>query len=85
MTYRWIITKDRCDGDAEGNSKGVEGPRGLDKTLKTNPAHFSLWDDDGDCMAEGMIYGDYDGFEPLDDWGMANWGCTGIKYGGEYL
>ena len=81
MTYRWIITKDRFDGE----STGVEGPHGLDRTLMENPARFSLYDDDHVCMAEGMIYGDYDGFEPLDDFGTGNWGCTGIKYGGQYL
>jgi len=36
-------------------------------------------------MAEGMLYGNYDGFEPLDDFGEWNWGCTYIKIGGEIL
>jgi hypothetical protein len=69
--YRWKITKDRIDN---GRAVGVEGPRNLDSKVKDNPTRFSLYDDDKNCYYEGMLYGDYSGFEPLDDFGMPNAG-----------
>jgi len=81
-SYRWVITKDRI---TNGEEKGVDGPRNCNPDLKTNRATFSLWDDDGECYYEGLIFGDYEGFEPLDDFGMPNAGCTDIKIDGESL
>ena len=46
---------------------------------------FALYDSDENLMAKGRIVGDYDGFEPLDDFGLGNWGCAGIKYDGKWL
>ena len=80
--YYWTITKDRI---SDGEDKGVSGPYDCDVNLKTNAARFSMYDDDGECYYEGMIYGDYDGFEPLDDFGSPNAGCTSIKINGEWL
>ena len=37
-------------------------------------------DDDGNLYYEGLIFGDYMGFEPLDEFGMPNAGCTIIEY-----
>jgi len=79
--YRWKITKDRIDTGAEG----TEGPRNLDPTIKSNPARFSMYDDDGECYYEGMIYGEFDGFEPLDGFGTPNAGCTEIRIDGVTL
>ena len=79
MKYYWKITKDRIeDGDAKGVSNG-------DESITSNKTHFSMYDDDDNCYYEGMIYGDYDGFEPLDDFGMPNAGCTYIKINGEIV
>jgi hypothetical protein len=94
--YRWIITHDYVkDSDAKegtnSNAKGIEGPRGCDEDLKSNPQKFSLYDDDGECYAEGMLYSTDEAyntevlFGPLDDYGRANWGCTDIKVDGEFL
>jgi len=81
-TYRWTITRDRiCDGE----DKGVTGPRNADASLEDNATRFSMYDDDGECYYEGMLYGDFEGFEPLDDFGMPNAGCTAIKLNGEWL
>jgi hypothetical protein len=80
--YRWKITKDRIDN---GESVGIEGPRNLDSKVKDNPTRFSLYDDDKNCYYEGMLYGDYSGFEPLDDFGMPNAGCTLVKVDGGWL
>ena len=88
MSYRWIITKDHCDGEAVG----LEGPSGCDSNLKDNPQHFSLWDDDRECYAEGMLYSTDDDhnyeealFAPLNNFGMPNWGCVAIKVEGEWV
>jgi hypothetical protein len=42
--YRWKIDKDYLDGHAEKNAVGIEGPRNLDKNIKSNPQGFTLYD-----------------------------------------
>jgi len=79
--YRWKITRDHLDGE----DAGVEGPRDLDPNLKSNPTRFTMYDDDDECYYSGMLYGDFDGLEPLDDFGMPNAGCTYIKIAGEVV
>lgn len=79
--YRWIITNSGYCSTLEG----ICGPRRYNATIKDNHARFSLWDDDGNCLASGMIYGEYDGFEPLDDYGTPSLGCVAIKINGEWL
>ena len=88
--YRWTITKDRIadEEEPEGtccNAKGMSGPYNASDDVTDNATHFSMYDDDGECYYEGMLYGDFGGFEPLDDLGMAWWGRTGIKYDGKWL
>ena len=79
--YRWIITKDHLTG----GQKGVQGPRNLDSKLKGKGVRFSLYDDDGILYYEGVIYGDFTGFEPLDDFGTPYAGCTKMKLAGQWL
>jgi len=83
MSYRWKITKDHIGTD----SKGICGPSdtGNDLAITDNREHFVMKDDDGETYYEGEIYGDFNGFEPLDDYGTPNAGCTSIFYGGEML
>jgi hypothetical protein len=38
-----------------------------------------MYDDDSELYYAGKIWGDFDGFEPLDDFGMPNGGCTQIS------
>lgn len=78
-SYYWIITKDRI---SNGEEKGVCNG---DELIKYNGKRFQMYDDDDICYYEGMIYGDYDGLEPLDDFGMPNAGCTYIKVNGEVI
>ena len=85
MSYRWIITKDNIAEHGIHDDTGVQGPRHADPTLDTNPKDFQMYDDDGELYYEGTIFGDYEGFEPLDDFGTPNAGCVGIKYDGEFL
>jgi len=80
--YRWVITKDHI---SEGRDVGVTGPRDADDAVKSNPSRFSLYDDDDECYYEGMLYGDFEGFEPLDDYGTPNAGCVKMKLDGEWL
>jgi hypothetical protein len=88
MSYRWIITKDHID---DGNAVGTEGPGNCDPDLKSNPQRFSLYDDDKECYAEGMLYSTDESYNgeallgPLDDFGMPNWGCVLIKVDGEWI
>ena len=80
MNYYWIITKDLItDGEEKGTSSGDERLKG------TNGKTFSMSDDDGECYYIGRIYGNYDGFEPLDDFGMPNAGCTQVKIDGQII
>ena len=82
-SYRWVITKDHIDN---GDRVGTVGPHDADDAVTANPARFSLYDDDDMCYYEGMLYGDdYQGFEPLDDFGTPNAGCVKMKLDGEWL
>ena len=79
--YGWIIDKDYFDGD----TVGMAGPRAGLAVADGEGEAFELYDDDKNLMAAGRIVGDYLGFEPLDDFGIGMWGCTGIKYDGKWL
>tara|TARA_A100000164_G_C21513225_1_gene587979 strand:- start:131 stop:403 length:273 start_codon:yes stop_codon:yes gene_type:complete len=90
MSYRWIITKDLIadpnypEGTSD-NARCMEGPRGADTSLVSNKTFFALYDDDGERYYEGFLYGDFDGFEPLDDFGGPNAGCTAVWINGAWL
>jgi hypothetical protein len=80
--HGWIITKDIIE---DGKCNGTMGPSNIapeisDRLKKGEGTKFRLFDDDGELYAEGLqIEGDSDGFGPLDDFGMPNWGCTDLK------
>ena len=88
-TYYWVITRDIIGVDIKGIDGSDENVSKVDKSeLKKklgNRSIFSLYDDDGECYATGFIWGEYDGFEPLDDYGMPGLGCTAIKLNGEWV
>ena len=93
-TYAWIIDKDHTydtNTTANLNAIGVTGPRNADPELlaqlsqPTTGTPFRLYDDDDILYYEGRIIGEFDGFEPLDDFGEPNAGCTGIRYSGDLL
>jgi hypothetical protein len=80
MAYGWIITVDHI----ENSEKPVIGPSGISPELtahlnKNQGQKFKMYDDDGELYYSGRIIGDYSGFEPLDDYGTPNAGCTEIK------
>ena len=94
-TYRWTVTRDHINTGEDalpnpatgwgGARVGWEGPRNCDSSLTTNPASWAAYDDDGELYYEGMLYGDYDGFEPLNDFAMPDAGAVRIKINGEWL
>jgi len=87
MEYYWVITKDRIYDpkiDEHGNQGTSQGNIQL-MLDKVNPSRFSLYDGDNQCYYEGIIYGDYNGFEPQDDFGGPNDGCVSTKINGEWL
>lgn len=83
-TYYWRITRDKLfeqngamhEGDK--SEAGTEGPRGCDSHMPT-PQHFRMLDDDGEVYYYGVASEGVD-FEPLDDFGTPNAGCTSIEY-----
>ena len=81
-TYRWIIKHDHIGNGAD---VGVEGPGNADDEQTADPAQFKMYDDDGELYYEGTLFGRYGGFEPLDDFGTPNAGCTMIKINGKWL
>ena len=74
-SYNWVITHDFVE---DGLEIGLSGPS--NKLRHTdNETAFRMFDDDGKLYYAGTIWGDYDGFEPLDDFGMPSAGCTEIQ------
>lgn len=94
--YGWIITKDYIADAVPVDKMGKEfvavqvvGPSRVSDEimarLKAGEGRaFALYDDDNTLYYRGKIIGG-EGFEPLDDYGMPNAGCTTIKYNGEAL
>lgn len=75
----WVITHDNgvCNDCERATQEQV------DQIIADGfTASFKLFDDDGELYYTG--YGkpltEVEGFEPLDDFGMPNAGCTDIRY-----
>lgn len=84
--YRWAITRDHiAERTGDESTVGTSGPYGADEAIITNPVQWYAYDDDGELYYEGMLYGDYEGLEPLDDFCMPYAGCTAIKINGEWV
>ncbi len=87
--YAWRIDRDYIpeEGAPEGtncNAPGVTGPRNAPDHLVValdagEGDKFRLYDDDGELYYAGRIVGDYDGFEPVDDFGEPNAGALQIS------
>lgn len=85
--YAWIIDKDVIVdvNSGEEPAVGTMGPSDIDPEfekqlrLTGEGMKFRLLDDDHIQYYEGRIVGKWEGFEPLDDFGMPNAGCTMIS------
>jgi len=82
--YCWILDYNKYE------RKGITGPKTQDPNLQSALAKgegekFEMLDADGELYCRGRIIGNYDGFEPLDDYGKPALGCTDIYYNGKRL
>lgn len=78
--YAWMITRDILDDIPAKVIGPGTAPVALVQRLTAGEGQpFRLFDDDGELYYEGRIIGEFDGFEPLDDYGMPNAGCTSIQ------
>ena len=73
----WYINKDHVDGDYAVDAWNGSG--NLDYVKQRCTHKFRMYDDDGELYYEGCSDDD-SSFDPLDDFGMPNAGCTEIKY-----
>ncbi len=81
--YSWYFEEDDSYGEGKGPIHPVSGPSGstrLKEEIKRDGKKFRLLDDDKNIYGYGWIVGDYDGFEPLDDYGTPGLGATEIQY-----
>ncbi len=85
-TTPWLITEDLIDsGEAVGTCGGSSISQAQFDLLREgrheNIDLFCLYDDDGELYYAGRMLEspETQGFEPLDDFGMPNAGCTLIK------
>lgn len=84
--YRWIILRDVLDeGTPDYDRKGLAGPGGYDPSIVDNKSTFELYDDDKELYYTGELFGDYHGFEPLEDFGIGYASCTMMKLNGKWL
>ena len=88
MAYFWTVTKDHI-ADEKYNRVGVSGPGGdydLEAIKATGePSRWQAFDDDGELYYEGLIWGDFTGWEPLDDFAQPDAGATSIRLNGREL
>ncbi len=81
--YHWIVTRDSIVGDSS-DAIGKVGPSGTSSRprfadLIIRGTHFRLLNDQGKVQFTGYILGDFEGHEPLVDYGVDN-GCSQIEY-----
>jgi hypothetical protein len=89
-SYVWIIDVDHVSEPPEKSDVGRVWPMNADPSLKARlkageGTAFRMYDDDDELYYEGrLIYDENDDdvslFEPLDDFGKGNAGCTRIDY-----
>lgn len=80
-SYTWLIIKVN-NGCGHLHTMGPRGTTLTPEQVKADRSakKFRMKDDDGEVYVEGLIVGDYEGFEPLDDYGTPSLGCNTIEY-----
>ena len=88
--YGWLIYESFIEGSniEEATTVEVVGPRGIsdenEQKLKAGEGTgFELYDDDDNLYYKGRLIGDFEGFEPCDDYGMPNAGAVHTKLDGD--
>lgn len=81
---KWRIAKSYIERGQVGAGVPVviTGPRGCpddDQDARFSWTRFRLYDDDGILYYEGEMNEHCDGFDPLDEFGMPNAGCTEVR------
>lgn len=82
--YGWVI--DQVNPELfEDDEIGTLGPKDItaeaqELLSEQSGEKFKMFDDDGEWYYTGRIVGEYDGFEPLEDFGIPNAGATNIEY-----
>lgn len=83
MGYYWCILRDYItNGEDNGRDNSREiTPESIRELMDSAPyrTYFKMYDGDGELYYDGYIVGDFSGFEPLDEFGTPNAGCTEIK------
>lgn len=83
MAYGWMITHDYTEFDkSDVGTIGSSGTKFSKSSQILKGKAFKMKDGDGNIVYRGRMIGNYnfDGFEPLDDFGTPNAGCTEIWY-----
>jgi hypothetical protein len=81
--YTWIVTRDTILGDSS-EAVGKIGPSGSSNrapfdSVIIHGEHFRMLNAAGEVQFSGYILGQYQGSEPLDDYGSEN-GCAFIEF-----
>ena len=74
----WIIDKDYTENEHHPVTVEIMGPRGCNPFTEC-PFEFCMYDDDGLLYYSGKS-SEYATFDPLDDYGAPNAGCTSIEW-----
>lgn len=75
----WIITKDHLNDEVvEVLGPSIITDKEIEILKKGKGKSFRLYDDDHTLYYSGKLIGE-DEFEPLDDYGTPNAGCTTIE------
>lgn len=86
--YGWKVTRDFWSEEhpEDKSQVGTTGPSWLSDAMQekldnvTDCIRWRVYDDDWNCYLEGIMTGDYTGFEPVDDFGTAMYGAIHIKH-----
>ena len=88
--YTWIVTRDSVLGDSS-DTVGMVGPAGASQreafdVVITVGERFRMSSRTGQVKFVGYILGEFEGSEPLLDFGFQN-GCDTVEYdcGGEWI
>jgi len=84
MSYGWIIYYNKHEHSPIFGSSRI-GEEVKAALAAGEGEEFELYDGDDKLYCKGRIMGDYNGFEPLDDYGISALGCVDIKYNGRSL